>query len=212
MEQVQLSLSDVQVANDTSNLSAICEENGSWRKFPLEVISELETSNSSLNNRMENTENEVDTLQSQVNQNITNVSNLSNTVSGHSTRISNLESKSHSTSDYIVDQGTSGVWTYRKWNSGIAELWGYHYVNTACNVGWGYMLETAGIALPNFPFTFKSTPYGFYSWNGGGGAAFVEQCAPTTTGAGGTWLARPGNTTAMTFSGNIYMYIMGRWK
>lgn len=65
MEQVQLSLSDVQVANDTSNLSAICEENGSWRKFPLEVISELKTSNSSLNNRIENTENEIDTLQSQ---------------------------------------------------------------------------------------------------------------------------------------------------
>lgn len=26
--------------------------------------------------------------------------------------------------DYIVEQGTSGVWTYRKWNSGIAECWG----------------------------------------------------------------------------------------
>lgn len=27
--------------------------------------------------------------------------------------------------DYIVDQGTSGNWTYRKWNSGIAECWAY---------------------------------------------------------------------------------------
>lgn len=26
--------------------------------------------------------------------------------------------------DYIVAQGTSGIWTYRKWNSGIAECWG----------------------------------------------------------------------------------------
>lgn len=25
--------------------------------------------------------------------------------------------------DYIVEQGTNGVWTYRKWVSGIAELW-----------------------------------------------------------------------------------------
>lgn len=25
--------------------------------------------------------------------------------------------------DYIMDQGTSGDWVYRKWNSGIAELW-----------------------------------------------------------------------------------------
>lgn len=26
--------------------------------------------------------------------------------------------------DYITDTGTSGIWTYRKWNSGIAECWG----------------------------------------------------------------------------------------
>ena len=26
--------------------------------------------------------------------------------------------------DYVVEQGTSGTWTYRKWNSGIAECWG----------------------------------------------------------------------------------------
>lgn len=28
--------------------------------------------------------------------------------------------------DYVVEQGTSGIWTYRKWNSGIAECWGTH--------------------------------------------------------------------------------------
>lgn len=26
--------------------------------------------------------------------------------------------------DYVVEQGTSGEWTYRKWNSGVAECWG----------------------------------------------------------------------------------------
>lgn len=26
--------------------------------------------------------------------------------------------------DYVVEQGISGLWTYRKWNSGIAECWG----------------------------------------------------------------------------------------
>ena len=25
--------------------------------------------------------------------------------------------------DYIVEQGTSGIWTYRKWSSGVAECW-----------------------------------------------------------------------------------------
>lgn len=26
--------------------------------------------------------------------------------------------------DYVVEQGVSGMWTYRKWASGIAECWG----------------------------------------------------------------------------------------
>lgn len=25
--------------------------------------------------------------------------------------------------DFIVEQGTSGIWTYRKWNSGMYEAW-----------------------------------------------------------------------------------------
>lgn len=25
--------------------------------------------------------------------------------------------------DYVIEQGTSGIWTYRKWASGIAECW-----------------------------------------------------------------------------------------
>ena len=32
-------------------------------------------------------------------------------------------SKVDTIADYIVEQGTSGIWTYRKWNSGIAECW-----------------------------------------------------------------------------------------
>lgn len=26
-------------------------------------------------------------------------------------------------SDYVIEQGTSGVWKYRKWNSGVSECW-----------------------------------------------------------------------------------------
>ena len=31
---------------------------------------------------------------------------------------------SHSQADFVVQQGMSGYWTYRKWSSGIAECWG----------------------------------------------------------------------------------------
>ena len=36
-------------------------------------------------------------------------------------RIAELEEKAK---DYVVEQGTDGNFTYRKWYSGIAELWG----------------------------------------------------------------------------------------
>lgn len=48
--------------------------------------------------------------------------------------------------DYIVEQGTSGNWTYRKWNSGIAECWGEykttitHYVSVFGG-GMGIVLQ-----------------------------------------------------------------------
>ena len=37
--------------------------------------------------------------------------------------------------DYVVEQGTSGIWTYRKWNSGIAEYWGKEQ-NFTLETGW----------------------------------------------------------------------------
>lgn len=33
--------------------------------------------------------------------------------------------KGESGVDYIVEQGTSGDWTYRKWKSGVAECWAH---------------------------------------------------------------------------------------
>ena len=48
--------------------------------------------------------------------------------------------------DYIVDQGTSGIWTYRKWNSGIAECWGRTAIVT----------PSSGVYSTPFPFTFVS--------------------------------------------------------
>lgn len=30
--------------------------------------------------------------------------------------------------DYVTEQGVSGIWTYRKWNSGVSECWGHIYL------------------------------------------------------------------------------------
>lgn len=54
--------------------------------------------------------------------------------------------------DYIVEQGTSDIWTYRKWSSGIAECYG-----TISSVPYncpGY--NGFNVYLP---FTFSNTSY-----------------------------------------------------
>lgn len=33
--------------------------------------------------------------------------------------------------DYIVEEGTSGIWHYRKWNSGTGECWAYISKNSS---------------------------------------------------------------------------------
>lgn len=74
--------------------------------------------------------------------------------------------KETKTDDYIVEQGTSGIWTYRKWASGIAELHGYYSANVAA--------KTINVSnYIQFPFTFTEKPVltiGMYA----GGAYFYD--------------------------------------
>ncbi len=113
--------------------------------------------------------------------------------------------------DYIVEQGTSGIWIYRKWSSGIAECWGeFETANIACNTKWETMYETPTIILPEFPFNFIDIPMPSLTWRSGGAGAFIECVwAVSETSAGKTLLSRP---NASTMSGYISMRYIGRWK
>ena len=47
--------------------------------------------------------------------------------------------------DYIVEEGISGIWTYRKWNSGIAECWGTKIASVTTSSSWaGYYTGAIG--------------------------------------------------------------------
>lgn len=54
--------------------------------------------------------------------------------------------------DFVVEQGKSNIWAYRKWNSGRCELYGTHTTSTAISVqsGNAYASEMIVAALP-FP-------------------------------------------------------------
>ena len=60
--------------------------------------------------------------------------------------------------DYVVEQGTSGVWHYRKWNSGKREAWAKATLGsvavTNANVGYGgYRSNAISVAIPSGIFT-----------------------------------------------------------
>lgn len=61
--------------------------------------------------------------------------------------------------DYVVEQGKSGTWTYRKWESGVAECWGAYTVSLeSMDTGISGVSGRSGkITLPSGLFSGKPT-------------------------------------------------------
>ena len=109
--------------------------------------------------------------------------------------------------DFIVEQGTSGIWTYRKWHSGIAECWGYSSKSLSVNAN-----TVASYGALNFPASlFVSAPV--ISVNGGGYAQ--PSVAPfysetSATGADIWFFNRmPSNFSNTAF---VHCHAIGTWK
>ena len=119
--------------------------------------------------------------------------------------------------DYIVEQGATTNWYYRKWNSGVAECWrtlsipGY-----SCNTAVGNWYRTALLTPAAYPFTVAEPPN-------------LNMFFETDTGTGGiVWLAgtdadddpktRPHKfyiirmTSLDSISGKIHFQVKGKWK
>ena len=121
--------------------------------------------------------------------------------------------------DFIVEQGTSGDWTYRKWNSGIAECWCSSIVsaNFSSTSTWGSLYSSGQIGELDFPFTFKDIPTinvtvasatngGFLGVGGGGNMT-------STTKTGSFELFRGGITSITTgINYKLNYYVIGKWK
>lgn len=112
--------------------------------------------------------------------------------------------------DFVVEQGTSGIWTYRKWNSGLAECFGSQPVtNMLVGTVWGALYCSARINLPNFPFTFKSVPQVNLNWNATYTAMIDGALGVSTTSCGYTFIFR---ADSVTLSGSVAIQAIGRWK
>lgn len=115
------------------------------------------------------------------------------------------------TKDYIVEQATSGVWRYRKWNSGFAECFGYHTISgTNISTTWGSWYASPVITLPSFPFTFVGAPDVHVSWESDFSAIIDGVGKRESTKAGQVYLYRPVAQTNV--NGRFSIYAYGRWK
>ena len=117
--------------------------------------------------------------------------------------------------DYIVEQGTSGIWTYRKWNSGIAECWGYTSSTLSFTTASGGTYQTPqqpGIAYPSNLFIEEplvtlqiyGNSNGYLCWE-----SFYKNGSKDATP---TWYASRGTTVSNLLFSRIYFSAIGKWK
>lgn len=114
--------------------------------------------------------------------------------------------------DYVTSVGTSGIWTYRKWNSGAAECWGVYTasgVNIAKNNYSGFRYSD-GISV-NLPFTFAAAPVGVYSGGCTSYLTFVTPIGQPTTTQAKFWVACL-DSSATSCSITVNIHVMGKWK
>lgn len=85
--------------------------------------------------------------------------------------------------DFVIETGESGIWTYRKWYSGIAECWGKTTDSVLCNSAWGSLYINSGDrTYTTYPFTFTEVPELYFSINAPSQSLIImTQGTPGTT-------------------------------
>lgn len=114
--------------------------------------------------------------------------------------------------DYVVEHGTSGIWTYRKWNSGIAECWASKSFTSGSWNAWGGGFDSAN------QWSFGAYPTGLFITTpviqvscGGFSASLVEYGTyGTSTTAPTGWLFRGSSGSSLT--GVVGCQAIGKWK
>lgn len=107
---------------------------------------------------------------------------LTGSVSSGGSRSTSTSSGGSSGADAIIDQGTTGKWAWRKWASGIAEMWAKFDAPslTMTSQTWGPLYTASWMGLE---VNKKAREYPF---------AFIENpivSATPTVGSGNIWLA-----------------------
>jgi len=99
--------------------------------------------------------------------------------------------------DYITEEGTEGIWTYRVWASGVAECWGTLEESITGWTAWGSLYEgTASTHTATYPNgLFSSAPDFFANSKGTSQGILVETYgAGSSTTTPQVYAVRPNNS------------------
>ena len=110
-----------------------------------------------------------------------------------------------------VTEGTSGIWSYRKWSNGRVELFGSYTVSgVSCSNQFGSaMYRSASLTIASFPFSIYE-PNLTASYESNGYGAFLWATSTTTETSPPTYyLVRAESGTIN--SGKINFHVIGKW-
>lgn len=116
--------------------------------------------------------------------------------------------------NYVVEQGASGNWTYRKWNTGEVECWyRANYGKITLSITLGTDIVSSGFKF-TFPFTFSEVPTCIVCYEGNStGYAEIQAVGSggvaTTTQSAMYRLVRIGNTSISLNDNYFSVYVKG---
>lgn len=146
---------------------------------------------------------------------------LTGSVSSSGGRSTSTSSGGSSSADTIIDQGTTGKWAWRKWASGVAEMWAkFDTDKLTIDEAWGslyfgtWMRLAVNVSARQYPFSFTEEPTVTASYMGGSGDAWLISLFSAAdnlkTSAPAYALARPNQGTIS--APRIAYYVIGKYK
>lgn len=119
--------------------------------------------------------------------------------------------------DYIVAQGISGKWIYRRWSSGLAECWYNAEVSTGSWRWWStksdWLQYGSNVMYATYPLTFVEIPMEFAS-----AVCTTTDCWLDRTGgqsisrSSNYYVTTQGDTMKTAGTCKFQLYVIGRWK
>lgn len=112
--------------------------------------------------------------------------------------------------DYVVEQSTSGDWSYTKWNSGKCEAWYRGTASLTIDTAVGQMYRTGSttaLTLPASLFTSVSASFVSLNYSSWGAWTYVVTSNTTTL----SFVAMSANSRANATYG-VSAHVIGTWK